>query len=160
RAAFRLFVMPTARFLEHHPHPEAQEESQMVTPPRTGRPLLPVAFMLVVALVATALSGCAHTSQPAATNAASTTTPGAARMVELGAQHGESFLKHSQTKAIRNMLRGVRAVFIADLTDEAVLLGMERGTGFMLRRHGKEWSDPVFVQFDETSIGYQAGVKE
>jgi lipid-binding SYLF domain-containing protein len=82
-------------------------------------------------------------------------------MVELGAEHGESFLAHSQTKAIRNMLGGVRGVFLApDLRDEAAILGIERGTGFLLRRHGKEWSDPVFVLFSETSLGYQAGVKE
>ena len=45
------------------------------------------------------------------------------------------------------MLGGVRGVFLApDLTDEAAIFGIERGTGFLLRRHGKEWSDPVFVQ--------------
>lgn len=126
------------------------------------RPLLPMALTLLGAVLVVTLSSCAHTSQTATTaDSASATAAGAARMVELGAEHGESFLKHSQTKAIRNMLGGARAVFLApNLTDEAALLGIEHGTGFLLRRHGKEWSDPLFVQFDETSIGYQAGVKE
>jgi lipid-binding SYLF domain-containing protein len=94
-------------------------------------------------------------------DAASATQVAAKRMVELGAEHGESFLAHSQTKAIRNMLGGVRGVYLApDLTDEAAILGIERGTGFLLRRHGKDWSDPVFVLFSETSLGYQAGVKK
>jgi lipid-binding SYLF domain-containing protein len=82
-------------------------------------------------------------------------------MVALGAEHAESFLSHSQTKAVRNMLGGVRGVFLApELMDEAALLGIERGTGFLLARHGKDWSDPVFMRFSETSLGYQAGVKE
>ena len=91
----------------------------------------------------------------------SATQAAAKRMVELGAEHGERFLSHSETRAIRNMLGGVRGVFLApDLTTEAAILGIEHGTGFLLRRHGKDWSDPVFVLFSETSVGYQAGVKE
>ncbi len=128
----------------------------------TARHALSLASVVLVASLAAALSGCAHTNEPGASaNTASATQAGAARMVELGAEHGESFLAHSQTKAIRNMLGGVRGVFLApDLRDEAAILGIERGTGFLLRRHGKEWSDPVFVLFSETSLGYQAGVKE
>jgi lipid-binding SYLF domain-containing protein len=117
---------------------------------------------VLVAFLAAVLSGCAHTSQPeTAADAASATQAVAKRMVELGAEHGERFLSHSQTQAIRNMLGGVRGVFLApDLTTEAALVGIEHGTGFLLRRHGKDWSDPVFVVFSETSLGYQAGVKE
>ena len=147
----------------------------MVTPPTgqhapgTMRPLFPWAShsvpmisAVLAAFLAAALSGCAHMSESkAAADSASATQAVAARMVELGAKHGESFLKHSQTQAIRNMLGGVRGVFLApDLTDEAAILGLERGTGFLLRRHGKDWSDPVFVTFSEASFGYQVGVKE
>ena len=79
----------------------------------------------LVALVAMALSSCAHTSDPGtAASAASATQAGAARMVELGAEHGEKFLAHSETRAIRNMLGGVRGVFLApDLTAEAAIFG-------------------------------------
>jgi lipid-binding SYLF domain-containing protein len=117
---------------------------------------------VLVALVAMVLSSCAHTSEPGTVaDTGSATQTAAKRMVELGAEHGESFLSHSETRAIRNMLGGVRGVFLApDLTTEAAILGIEHGTGFLLRRHGKDWSDPVFVLFSETSVGYQAGVKE
>src|SRR5215831_9421156 len=126
------------------------------------RYLLPVIAAVPVACLVVALSGCAHPGEPpAGGESATATSAAAARMMELGAQHAESFLSHSQTKAIRNMLGGVRGVFLVpDVTDEAALVGIERGTGFLLRRHGKEWSDPVFVRFTDTSLGYQAGVKE
>lgn len=122
----------------------------------------PMAAAGLAAFLAAAPSGCAHTSGPgSAADPASATQAVAKRMVELGAEHGERFLSHSQTRAIRNMLGGARGVFIApDLTSEAAIVGIERGTGFLLRRHGKDWSDPVFVLFSEASIGYQAGVKE
>ena len=147
----------------------------MVTPPEVHRshekPCASVALArhgsslasaVLVALLAVTISGCAHTSGPGgAANAAPATQAVAKRMVELGTEHGERFLAHSQTRAIRNMLGGARGVFIApDLTAEAAIVGIERGTGFLLRRHGKDWSDPVFVLFSEASIGYQAGVKE
>ena len=127
-----------------------------------ARYVLPMISAVLLTSLTAGLSGCAHTSEPGmAADGASATQAGAARMVELGAEHGESFLAHSQTRAIRNMLGGVRGVFLApDLTTEAAILGIEHGTGFLLRRHGKDWSDTVFVLFSETSLGYQAGVKE
>jgi len=121
-----------------------------------------VSVASLVLILSAAFFGCAQTSGPAtvAPSGAATQTA-AARMVELGAAHAESFLAHSQAEAIRNMLGGVRGVFLApDMTAEAAILGIEHGTGFLLRRQGKQWSDPVFLQFSETSIGYQAGVKE
>jgi lipid-binding SYLF domain-containing protein len=140
-----------------HRQPEGPRTSCL--PTRDGFSMASV--VLGVFLVAV-LSSCAHTGEPG-TVADSTSATGAvaARMVALGAEHAESFLSHSQTKAVRNMLGGVRGVFLApELLDEAALLGVERGAGFLLRRHGKDWSDPVFVRFSETSLGYQAGVKE
>ena len=96
-----------------------------------------VAF--VVAATFTVLSG-ARASPGAASNPASATQAVAKRMVELGTEHGERFLAHSQTRAIRNMLGGARGVFIApDLTAEAAIVGISAGTGFLLRRHGKDW---------------------
>jgi lipid-binding SYLF domain-containing protein len=130
--------------------------------PRFRRRLFLMAWAAFVAGLALAPSGCMRPSAPPAiADQASASQATAKRMVELGAEHGERFLAHSQTRAIRNMLGGARAVFLApDLTDEAAILGIERGTGFLLRRHGKEWSDPVFAIFSETSLGYQAGVKK
>jgi lipid-binding SYLF domain-containing protein len=147
----------------------------MVTPsrgqrgPRRTRPffsltryLSPVVSVASVAVLAVSLSSCAPTSQLAAVGESTAATDAAAaRMMELAGQHAESFLSHSQTQAIRNMLGGARGVFLVpDVTDDAALIGIERGTGFLLRRHGKDWSDPVFVRFTETSLGYQAGVKQ
>jgi len=119
-------------------------------------------FLALLAILSAVFSGCAQTSGPAAVAPSGATAQAtAARMVELGATHAETFLAHSQTEAVRNMLGGVRGVFLApDMTAEAAILGIEHGTGFLLRRQGKQWSDPIFVQFSETSVGYQAGVKE
>ena len=174
-ASPRLSVMRARLAPSISHHRSAKENPSMVTPPEVHRshekPCASVALArhgsslasaVLVALLAVTISGCAHTSGPgAAADAAPATQAVAKRMVELGTEHGERFLSHSQTRAIRNMLGGARGVFIApDLTAEAAIVGIERGTGFLLRRHGKDWSDPVFVLFSEASIGYQAGVKE
>jgi lipid-binding SYLF domain-containing protein len=130
-------------------------------PSRIAGRIEPIACAAVLYVLSAALGGCAQRSKPAAAGGAAAPTQAvAARMVEHGAQHGESFLSHTQTTAIRNMLGGARGVFLApDMTGEAAIVGVQRGTGFLLWRHGKEWSDPVFFSLTEASIGYQAGVK-
>jgi lipid-binding SYLF domain-containing protein len=85
----------------------------------------------------------------------------AARIVAEGASHAEAFLHHSQTEGIRNMLGGARGVFMAPaITGGAALVGYEAGTGFLMRRHGKDWSDPVFFTLSGASAGWQVGGKQ
>src|SRR3954447_24139339 len=120
--------------------------------------------VVVAAFVfAAAAQGCASSNKGAAgTSAAAAPTDQsvANMMLKVGGEHTDGFLNHSQTEAIRNMLGGVRGIFVApDVSGEAALLGVEAGTGFLMRRHGKDWSDPVFFKLSAASVGYQAGAK-
>ncbi len=75
----------------------------------------------------------------------------AAQMVAAGSEHAENFLHHSQTVGIRNMLGGARAVFMSPgVTGGAAIVGYETGTGFLMQRHGEQWSDPVFFTLSGT----------
>jgi lipid-binding SYLF domain-containing protein len=117
--------------------------------------------VLIATVAFLATGGYSHHSAPQTEAQIEGTDTTAARMVALGADHAESFLKHSQTEGIRNMLGGARGVFIApSITGGAALIGYESGTGFLLRRHGKDWSDPVFFTLSGTSAGWQIGGKE
>jgi lipid-binding SYLF domain-containing protein len=80
-------------------------------------------------------------------------------MVGLGKGHVDKFMNYSQTQAMRNMLGGARAVFIGpDIGGEALLVGVDSGSDFLLKRHGEDWSDPVFYTLTETSAGEQLGI--
>ncbi len=62
---------------------------------------------------------------------------------------------------MKNILGGAKAVILApDVKSGAFIVGVESGTGVLLVRHGKTWSDPVFVRLTEESAGFQAGIKE
>ena len=51
-----------------------------------------------------------------------------------------------------NLIGAAKAVFIApDFKSGSLILGLERGTGVILVRHGEAWSDPVFVQLSQAS---------
>ena len=118
--------------------------------------------VLVAAL--TALGGCSSTpkqeTKPAPTGTAGEEQSAAAEMVTVGQTHTESFLKMSQTEAIRNMMGAARAVFISpEITGGAAILGYEGGTGFLVCRRGSDFSDPVFFKLSGTSVGFQAGGK-
>ena len=69
-------------------------------------------------------------------------------VVELGAEHGEACLRIARPGPSGTCSAAVRGVVprSADLTDGGgtIFRRSERGAGFLLRRHGKEWSDPVF----------------
>jgi len=111
-------------------------------------------------LLFSALSGCAHSSNTSDKSPAQAERTAAAQMVATGASHAEDFLNHSQTEGIRNMLGGARGVFIApSIVGGAAFVGYETGTGFLMCRHGKEWSDPVFFTLSGTSAGWQMGGK-
>ena len=82
-------------------------------------------------------------------------------MMKKNSAHLKSFFSHSQAEAIRNILGAARAVYFApEVTKGGFLVGLEKGKGIILRRHGQEWSDPVFLSLSEYSIGTQIGVKE
>ena len=73
-------------------------------------------------------------------------------------KHLEGFKSHSQAEAITNLVGAAKSVvIIPDELAGALIVGYKRGTGAMFRRHGKEWSDPVFMSFTKYSVGLQAG---
>jgi len=115
-----------------------------------------------VMLLSTALVGCTHSNNAAAAKSAQQGEQTvAAKMVEQGASNTQNFLNHTQTEGVRNMLGGVRGVFIApSVVGGAAVVGYETGTGFLMCRHGKDWSDPVFFTLSGASAGWQVGGKE
>ena len=72
--------------------------------------------------------------------------------------HLESFSAHPQAEAITNLAGAAKAVIIIpDEIAAALIVGYKRGTGAMFRRHGNEWSDPIFLTFSKYGVGIQAG---
>jgi lipid-binding SYLF domain-containing protein len=99
------------------------------------------------------LGGCGGKAQEAAeAKPEPVADTAAAKMVGLGKGHVDKFMNYSQTAAMRNMLGGARAVFIApDVGGGSLLVGVDSGSGFLLKRHGEDWSDPVFYTLTKTS---------
>jgi len=74
------------------------------------------------------------------------------------ASHLEGFSSHSQAEAIINLVGASKAVvIIPDEIAASFIVGYKRGTGAIFRRHGSDWSDPVFLTFAKYGIGIQAG---
>ncbi len=72
--------------------------------------------------------------------------------------HLEGFSSHSQAEAIINLTGAAKSVIIIpDEIAASLIVGYKRGTGAMFRRHGNDWSDPVFLTFSKYSVGFQAG---
>lgn len=81
----------------------------------------------------------------------------AIEMMKKNAAHLKSFFSHKQAEAIRNIIGASRAVYFApEVTEGGLLVGLAKGQGMVLRRHGQEWSDPVFLSLSEYSVGTQA----
>jgi lipid-binding SYLF domain-containing protein len=116
----------------------------------------------LLGLVLVGLNGCGGKAQEAAGGKPEPVADtAAAQMVGLGKGHVDKFMNYSQTAAMRNMLGGARAVFIApDVGGGSLLVGVDSGSGFLLQRHGEDWSDPVFFTLTEDSAGEQLGIKE
>lgn len=73
----------------------------------------------------------------------------------------EQYFGLSQWEGVKNLFGGAKAVIIApDFTSGAFVVGIEHGAGVLLARHEAAWSDPVFVNLSQTSVGVQAGAKE
>ncbi len=72
--------------------------------------------------------------------------------------HLQGFSSHSQAEAIINLAGAAKSVIIIpDEIAASLIIGYKRGTGAMFRRHGGDWSDPVFLTFAKYSVGIQAG---
>jgi len=70
----------------------------------------------------------------------------------------ETFLSDPQWEALRNLLGGARAVYIAPHdTAGGFLITASGGNGVLLRRHGQTWSDPVFMHMGTVGVGLAAG---
>jgi SH3 domain-containing YSC84-like protein 1 len=73
----------------------------------------------------------------------------------------EQFFNDPKWVALRNMMGGARAIYVAPTDKEAgFLLADAGGDGVLVRRHGADWSDPVFMTINQVSLGMQAGVAE
>ncbi|MCF8033568.1 MAG: lipid-binding SYLF domain-containing protein [Desulfarculaceae bacterium] len=84
-----------------------------------------------------------------------------AKLTEQCTKMLEGFVAQKQAKAIRNMLGGARAIFLVPSEKMGgLIVGYERGQGALLRRHGKLWSDPVFLQASQVTVGLQAGATD
>jgi len=74
------------------------------------------------------------------------------------ASHLEGFSSHKQAEAIINIAGAAKAVvIIPDEVAASFIIGYKRGTGAIFRRHGGDWSDPVFLTFTKYGVGVQAG---
>ncbi len=72
--------------------------------------------------------------------------------------HLKGFSSHSQAEAIINLAGAAKSVIIIpDEIAASLIIGYKRGTGAMFRRHGNDWSDPVFLTFSKYGVGLQVG---
>jgi len=72
-----------------------------------------------------------------------------------------SFFNDPRWVALRNLMGGARAIYVAPSDKEAgFLLAAAGGDGILIRRHGADWSDPIFMSINQVSLGMQAGVAE
>jgi len=79
-------------------------------------------------------------------------------LLDEATSHLEGFSSHNQAEAITNIAGAAKAVIIIpDEIAASLIVGYKRGTGAMFRRHGNEWSDPIFMTFTKYSVGLQAG---
>ena len=70
----------------------------------------------------------------------------------------ETFLASGRWDGVVNLMGGARGVYIAPLqTRRSFIIGAEDADGVLLRRYGRDWSDPVFMELDKATIGFQAG---
>ncbi len=71
------------------------------------------------------------------------------------------FMTIQQWEGVRNIMGAARAIYLApEIKSGSLIVGYEGGGGVLLRRHGEDWSDPVFLDVSRLSIGFQAGVRE
>ena len=116
---------------------------------------------LPLAVLVLANTGCAPKPQPTSEQKQiHPSATAAGQLVEIGRTKTMQLLGHPQAEGIRNIVGGAQGIFIApNLGGGSLILGVDSGTGFLMRRHGRDWSDPVFYSLTQTSAGFQAGIK-
>lgn len=122
---------------------------------------LVVSIALSLALFPVVGVGCGPKNQPeAGQKQVHPSDTAAGQMIELGRTKSMGLLNNKQAEGIRNIIGGASGIFIApNLGGGSLILGVDAGTGFLMRRHGLQWSDPVFYSLTQTSAGFQIGIK-
>jgi lipid-binding SYLF domain-containing protein len=122
---------------------------------------LGVLTALPLAILAAVGVGCGPKTQPeAGQKQVHPSDTAAGQMIELGRTKSMGLLNNKQAEGIRNIIGGASGIFIApNLGGGSLIVGVDAGTGFLMRRHGLQWSDPVFYSLTQTSAGFQIGVK-
>ena len=70
------------------------------------------------------------------------------------------FLSDPTWAALRNLMGGARAIYIAPHdTSGGFLITASGGEGVLLRRHGDDWSDPVFMHIGSVGVGFSGGLE-
>lgn len=70
----------------------------------------------------------------------------------------ENFITADHWAAVKNLTAAARAIVIIPSGGQGgLILGLQRGKGILLVRHGYEWSDPVFIRLNALQIGLLIG---
>lgn len=68
------------------------------------------------------------------------------------------FFTTEHWQAVRNLAGIARAVVVVPRGGQAgLLIGGQWGRGFILVRHGENWSDPVFIRMSSLQLGFLVG---
>jgi lipid-binding SYLF domain-containing protein len=82
----------------------------------------------------------------------------AAALIQSANRALNNFIGDPQWQALRNLLGGARAIYIAPHdTAGGFLITASGGDGVLLRRHGTTWSDPIFMHMGTVGVGFAAG---
>ena len=80
------------------------------------------------------------------------------RLIRTATTSVRNFLVNPKWQAVRNLLGGARAIFIVPHDVQGgFLLTASGGEGVLLRRHGDQWSDPIFLHIGGVGLGFEAG---
>ena len=80
------------------------------------------------------------------------------RLIRTATNSVRNFLVNPKWQAVRNLLGGARAIFIVPHDVQGgFLLTASGGEGVLLRRHGDQWSDPIFLHIGGVGLGFEAG---
>jgi len=84
----------------------------------------------------------------------------ATALIQSSTQAAEKFLRDPEWEALRNVLGGARAILIVphDIAG-GFLITASGGDGILLRRHGQDWSDPVFMHVRTVGVGLAVGAE-
>ncbi len=70
----------------------------------------------------------------------------------------DNFTTAEHWSAVKNLTGAARAIVIIPHGGQGgLIVGLQRGKGILLVRHGYEWSDPVFIRLNALQIGLLIG---